>query len=61
MTAFYNLPAIGEKVALFTHLAIRDDAHLLYGFSDVQQRDSFRILLKVSGVGPRVGLGFFRA
>ena len=56
MTAFYNLPAIGEKVALFTHLAIRDDAHLLYGFSDVQQRDLFRVLLKVSGVGPRVGL-----
>jgi len=38
MTSFYNLPAIGEEVALFTHLAIRDDAHLLYGFSDVQQR-----------------------
>lgn len=56
MTSFYNLPAIGEEVALFTHLAIRDDAHLLYGFSDVQQRDLFRILLKVSGVGPRVGL-----
>lgn len=56
MTAFYSLPALGERVSLFTHLAIRDDAHLLFGFSDIRQRNLFRILLKVSGVGPRVAL-----
>ena len=56
MTAFYELPETGEKVSLFTHLAIRDDAHLLFGFSDLRQRDVFRVLLKISGVGPRVAL-----
>ena len=56
MTAFYELPEAGEKVSLFTHLAIRDDAHLLFGFSDLRQRDVFRVLLKISGVGPRVAL-----
>ena len=45
MTAFYELPEAGEKVSLFTHLAIRDDAHLLFGFSDLRQRDVFRVLL----------------
>ena len=54
MTAFYELPETGEKVSLFTHVAIRDDAHLLFGFSDLRQRDVFRVLLKISGVGPRV-------
>ena len=56
MTAFYELPEAGEKVSLFTHLAIRDDAHLLIGFYDLRQRDVFRVLLKMSGVGPRVAL-----
>ena len=56
MTAFYELPDIGNRVSLFTHLAIRDDAHLLFGFADLQQRDVFRVLLKISGVGPRVAL-----
>ena len=56
MTAFYELPDIGNRVLLFTHLAIRDDAHLLFGFADLQQRDVFRLLLKISGVGPRVAL-----
>ena len=56
MTAFYALPSLGESVSLFTHLAIRDDAHLLFGFADLQQRDVFRVLLKISGVGPRVAL-----
>ncbi len=56
MTAFYELPETGEKVSLFTHLVIRDDAHLLFGFSDLRQRDVFRVLLKISGVGPRVAL-----
>ena len=56
MTAFYNLPEVGASVSLYTHLAIRDDAHLLFGFTDRRQRDLFRILLKTSGVGPRVAL-----
>jgi Holliday junction DNA helicase RuvA len=56
MTAFYNLPDIGASVSLYTHLAIRDDAHLLFGFTDLRQRDLFRMLLKISGVGPRVAL-----
>ena len=56
MTTFYDLPAIGEVVTLHTHLVVRDDAHLLYGFSRTSQRRLFRSLLKVSGVGPRVAL-----
>lgn len=56
MTTFYELPAIGEAVTLHTHLVVRDDAHLLYGFSRESQRSLFRSLLKVSGVGPRVAL-----
>ncbi len=56
MTAFYDLPAVGEKVTLHTHLVVRDDAHLLYGFSRESQRRLFRELLKVNGVGPRVAL-----
>ncbi len=56
MTTFYDLPAIGDSVTLHTHLVVRDDAHLLYGFSREAQRHLFRSLLKVSGVGPRVAL-----
>lgn len=56
MTTFYDLPATGEAVTLHTHLVVRDDAHLLYGFSRESQRRLFRSLLKVSGVGPRVAL-----
>ncbi|MDP6531361.1 MAG: Holliday junction branch migration protein RuvA [Arenicellales bacterium] len=56
MTAFYNLPDPGGMVSLHTHLVIRDDAHLLFGFTDLRQRDLFRTLLKITGVGPRVAL-----
>lgn len=56
MSTFYNLPKIGEKVALFTHLVVREDAHLLYGFGTAEERITFRTLLKVSGVGPKVAL-----
>ena len=56
MSTFYNLPKIGEKVALFTQLIIREDAHLLYGFGTESERATFKQLLKVSGVGPKVGL-----
>ncbi|MDH4133510.1 MAG: Holliday junction branch migration protein RuvA [Gammaproteobacteria bacterium] len=56
MSTFYDLPAVGEKVTLYTHLVVREDAHLLYGFSRESQRQLFRSLLKVNGVGPRVAL-----
>ena len=55
MTTFYDLPASGEFV-LHTHLLVREDAQKLYGFSRPQQRDLFRSLLRVNGVGPRVAL-----
>lgn len=56
MTTFYELPAVGERVTLYTHLVVREDAHLLYGFVRESQRRLFRELLKVNGVGPRVAL-----
>lgn len=56
MTTFYDLPATGEPVLLHTHLVVRDDAHLLYGFLREVERRLFRSLLKVNGVGPRVAL-----
>lgn len=56
MTTFYDLPAVGETVTLHTHLVVREDAHLLYGFGRESQRRQFRALLKISGVGPRVAL-----
>ncbi len=56
MTTFYDLPEVGEKVELHTHLVVREDAQLLYGFSRIKQRELFRNLLKVNGIGPRVGL-----
>lgn len=56
MSTFYNLPATGEKVSLFTHLAIREDGHFLYGFGTMDERVAFRQLLKVSGIGARTAL-----
>jgi Holliday junction DNA helicase RuvA len=56
MSTFYNLPAQGEQVVLFTHLAIRDDAHVLYGFFSDSERTLFRTLLRVSGVGAKMAL-----
>lgn len=56
MSTFYNLPALGEKVSLLTHLAIREDAHLLYGFGSDIERTAFRELLKVSGIGAKTAL-----
>ena len=57
MSTFYGLPAVGEEVRLLTHLVIRDDAHVLYGFATQAERQLFRNLLKVSGVGPKIALG----
>lgn len=56
MTTFYALPELGQPTALFTHMVVREDAQLLYAFSDRPQRDLFRSLLKVNGVGARVAL-----
>jgi len=56
MTTFYDLPDAGRDVVLYTHMVVREDAQLLYGFIDAVQRDLFRSLLRVNGIGPRVGL-----
>jgi Holliday junction DNA helicase RuvA len=56
MSTFYNLPATGERVTLLTHLVVREDAHLLYGFGSDGERRAFRQLLKISGVGARTAL-----
>ena len=56
MSTFYNLPRTGEAVELLTHLVVREDAHLLFGFLTAGERSAFRQLLKVSGVGPKVAL-----
>ena len=56
MSTFYNLPATGERVVLFTHLVVREDAHLLFGFGNENERRAFRQLLKISGIGARIAL-----
>lgn len=56
MSTFYNLPALGESVALLTHFVVREDAQLLYGFATPAEREAFRQLIKISGVGPRMAL-----
>jgi Holliday junction DNA helicase RuvA len=56
MSTLYQLPATGAEVTLFTHLTVREDAHLLYGFATEQERTVFRQLLKISGVGARTAL-----
>lgn len=56
MSTFYELPPVGGTVTLITHLAVREDAHSLYGFARERDRDLFRALLKVTGVGARIGL-----
>lgn len=56
MSTFYGLPAVGTEVTLRTHLVVREDAHLLYGFGTERERSLFRELIKVSGVGPRIAL-----
>jgi Holliday junction DNA helicase RuvA len=56
MSTFYNLPATGQPVKLFTHFAVREDGHFLYGFASEDERAAFRQLIKVSGVGARIAL-----
>ncbi|MBX6318106.1 Holliday junction branch migration protein RuvA [Pigmentiphaga sp.] len=56
MSTLYSLPEVGSKVTLLTHLAIREDAHVLYGFGTAAERSTFRELIKVSGVGAKIAL-----
>lgn len=56
MTTIYQLPALGQQVELFTHLVVREDAHLLFGFASAEDRSLFRALIKVNGVGPKLAL-----
>lgn len=57
MSTFYNLPALGEKITLLTHFVVREDAQLLYGFATASERAAFRLLIKITGIGPRMALG----
>lgn len=56
LNAFFQLPALGQPVTLWTHLSVREDAHQLFGFSEREALQVFRILIKVSGVGPKLAL-----
>jgi Holliday junction DNA helicase RuvA len=56
MSTFYNLPALGEPVVLLTHFVVREDAQTLFGFLTHEERSTFRLLVKISGVGPRTAL-----
>lgn len=56
MSTFYNLPEVGAEIHLYTHLVVREDAHLLFGFASERERRLFRALLKVNGVGARMAL-----
>ncbi len=56
MSTFYNLPDVGGAVTLLTHFVVREDAQILYGFATSQEREAFRQLIKITGVGPRMAL-----
>ncbi|KPX83738.1 Holliday junction branch migration protein RuvA [Pseudomonas meliae] len=56
MTTLYRLPHVGETVTLHTHLVVREDAHLLYGFYEKRERELFRELIRLNGVGPKLAL-----
>ena len=56
MSTFYNLPGLGEKVVLLTHFVVREDAQLLYGFGNAGEREVFRQLIRIAGVGARTAL-----
>jgi Holliday junction DNA helicase RuvA len=56
MSSFYNLPALGERVTLLTHFIVREDAQTLFGFLTHDERQTFRLLIKITGVGPRMAL-----
>ena len=56
MSTLYDLPDVGQQVTLLTHLIVREDAHILFGFATDQERQTFKALIKVSGVGARMAL-----
>ncbi len=56
MSTFYNLPGLGERITLLTHFVVREDAQQLFGFLTAEERATFRLLIKISGVGPRTAL-----
>ncbi|MEI7236858.1 MULTISPECIES: Holliday junction branch migration protein RuvA [Pectobacterium] len=56
MTCFYELPELNQEAIIFTHFVVREDAQLLFGFNDKQERALFRELIKVNGVGPKLAL-----
>ncbi len=58
MTTVYKLPEVGTELRLFTHLVVREDAHLLFGFATEEERRLFRTLIKVNGVGAKLALTF---
>jgi Holliday junction DNA helicase RuvA len=61
MTTYYQLPACGEKTRLFIHQVVREDAHLLFGFGSREERETFRQLIKISGIGARIALAILSA
>lgn len=61
MTTYYQLPATGEPVQLWTHLTVREDAHTLFGFAQLGERSLFRTLIKVNGIGPKLALSILSA
>ena len=61
MTTFIELPEIGSQISFFTHLQVRDDAHIIYGFKHLDERSLFRTLLKVNGVGAKLALAILSA
>ena len=56
MSTFYNLPAVGEQLSLYTHFSVREDAHQLFGFLTAKEREVFRLLIRITGVGPKLAL-----
>ncbi|MFC7297791.1 Holliday junction branch migration protein RuvA [Herminiimonas aquatilis] len=56
MSTFYNLPGLGEKIVLLTHLTVREDAHILFGFGTAEERNVFKQLVKITGIGARTAL-----
>lgn len=56
MSTFYNLPAVGERLSLYTHFSVREDAQQLFGFLTGKEREAFRLLIRITGVGPKLAL-----